>query len=165
VAKLEHLMRDKPLSEREVGAQLINETVSYAESSICRRKTLLYYFGEQYDTTECNKMCDNCNNPKELIEAKGEALQALKVIKELEEQFTMDYLIHVLRGNPTPKVKMYRHEEKEFFGIGKGKDEHFWNSLLRQMLLEYLLQKDIEDYGVLKFTKKGEAFLKKTFQL
>ncbi|MBK7884816.1 MAG: DNA helicase RecQ [Chitinophagaceae bacterium] len=161
VAKLEHLMRDKALSEREVGAQLIHETVAYSESAACRRKTLLNYFGEQYDTTECKKMCDNCNNPKELIEAKGEAMQALKVIKELEEQFTMDYLIHVLRGNPTPKVKMYRHEEKEFFGIGKGKDEHFWNSLLRQMLLEYLLQKDIEDYGVLKFTKKGEAFLKK----
>lgn len=161
VAKLEHLMRDKPLSEREVGAQLIHEIVAYAESSVCRRKILLSYFGEQYDNTECNKMCDNCSNPKELVEAKEEALLALKVIKELDEQFTMDYIVHILRGNPTPKVKMYRHEEKTFFGTGKDKDEHFWNSLLRQLVLENLIQKDIEDYGVLKFTKNGEVFLKK----
>jgi len=161
VAKLEHLMRDKPLSEREVGAQLINETVSYAESAVCRRKILLNYFGEEYKTTQCSKKCDNCNNPKELIEAKTEAQQALKVIKGLDEQFTMEYLMHILLGKPNPQVKMFRHEEKDFFGIGKDKDEHFWNSLLRQMILERFIQKDIEEYGVLKFTKKGDAFLKK----
>ncbi len=161
VAKLEHLMRDKPLSEREVGAQLINETVAYAESAVCRRKILLSYFGEEYDTKQCNKMCDNCNHPKELVESKAEALQALQVIKGLDEQFTMNYLINILTGKLTPQVKMFRHDERDFFGMGKEKDEHFWNSLLRQMLLENLLQKDIEDYGVLKFTKKGEGFLKK----
>ena len=162
VAKLEHLMRDKPLSEREVGAQLINETVAYAESAVCRRKILLNYFGEEYDTRQCtNKMCDNCNNPKELIEAKTEALQVLKVVKGLDEQFTMDYLMHILRGKPNPQVKMFRHDERDFFGIGKDKDEHYWNSLMRQMMLEGLIEKDIEEYGVLKFTKKGEAFLKK----
>jgi ATP-dependent DNA helicase RecQ len=161
VAKLEHLMRDKPLSEREVGAQLIYETVAYAESSVCRRKILLNYFGEEYDSGQCNKKCDNCNNPKELIEAKTEAHQALKVIKGLDEQFTMDYLMHILKGKPNPQVKMFRHDERDFFGIGKDKDEHFWNSLMRQMLLERLMIKDIEEYGVLKFTKKGEAFLKK----
>ncbi|UAY52144.1 DNA helicase RecQ [Ferruginibacter albus] len=161
VSKLEHLMRDKPLSEREVGAQLINETVSFAESAVCRRKILLNYFGEEYNTKQCNCMCDNCNNPKELIETKAETQQALKVIKGLDEQFTMDYLLHILLGKPNPQVKMFRHDEKDFFGIGKDKDEHFWNSLLRQMLLERLIEKDIEEYGVLKFTKKGEAFLKK----
>lgn len=162
VAKLEHLMRDKPLSEREVGAQLINETVAYCESSVCRRKILLNYFGEAYETPQCvNKMCDNCNNPKELIEAKTEALQVLTVVKGLDEQFTMDYLMHILRGKPNPKVKMFRHDEKEFFGVGKSKDEHYWNSLMRQMLLDRLMQKDIEDYGVLKITKKGQAFIKK----
>ncbi len=162
VAKLEHLMRDKPLSEREVGAQLINETVAYCESSVCRRKILLNYFGEAYDTQQCvNKMCDNCNNPKELIEAKTEVLQVLTVVKGLDEQFTMDYLMHILRGKPNPKVKMFRHDEKEFFGVGKSKDEHYWNSLMRQMLLDRLMQKDIEDYGVLKITKKGQAFIKK----
>ena len=161
VAKLEHLMRDKPLSEREVGAQLINEMVSYAEGAVCRRKILLNYFGEDYDTKQCTKMCDNCNNPKELIEAKTEAKQALTVIKGLEEQFTMDYLMHILRGKPNTQVKMFRHDERDFFGIGKEKDEHFWNSLMRQMILEGLIKKDIEEYGVLKFAKKGEAFLKK----
>ncbi|MDB5275564.1 MAG: recQ [Ferruginibacter sp.] len=162
VAKLEHLMRDKPLSEREVGAQLINETVAYCESSVCRRKILLNYFGEEYDTLQCtDKMCDNCNNPKELMEAKKEACQVLTVIKGLDEQFTMDYLMHILRGKPNPKVKMFRHDEREFFGIGKSKEELFWNSLMRQMILERLIQKDIEEYGVLKITKKGHAFIKK----
>lgn len=161
VAKLEHLMRDKPLSDREVGAQLIHETVSYAESAVCRRKILLNYFGEDYDTTQCSKMCDNCNNPKELIEAKAEAIQAFKVIRGLDEQFTMDYLMHILLGKPNPQVKMFRHDERDFFGIGKDKDEHFWNSLMRQMILEGFLKKDIEEYGVLKLTKKGEAYCKK----
>jgi ATP-dependent DNA helicase RecQ len=162
VAKLEHLMRDKPLSEREVGAQLINETVAYCESCVCRRKILLNYFGEEYDTLQCtDKMCDNCNNPKELMEAKKEAGQVLTVIKGLDEQFTVDYLMHILRGKPNPKVKMFRHDEREFFGIGKSKEELFWNSLMRQMILERLIQKDIEEYGVLKITKKGQAFIKK----
>ena len=162
VAKLEHLMRDKPLSEREVGAQLINETVAYCESSVCRRKILLNYFGEESDTAQCeNKMCDNCNNPKELMEAKTEATQVLTAVKGLDEQFTMDYLMHILRGKPNPKVKMFRHDERDFFGIGKNKDEHYWNSLMRQMMLDRLIQKDIEEYGVLKITKKGQAFLKR----
>ncbi len=161
VAKLEHLMRDKPLSEREVGAQLINETVSYAESAVCRRKILLNYFGEEYDTGQCTKMCDNCNSPKELIEAKTETQQVLTIIKGLDEQFTMVYLMHILLGKPNPQVKMFRHDERDFFGIGKGKDEHFWNSLMRQMILEGFIKKDIEEYGVLKFTKKGTSFFKK----
>jgi ATP-dependent DNA helicase RecQ len=161
VAKLEHLMRDKPLSEREVGAQLINETVSYAESAVCRRKILLNYFGEEYETKQCKCMCDNCANPKEFIEAKEETNQALQVIKGLDEQFTMEYLLHILKGNPNPQVKMFRHDERPFFGIGKAQDDHFWNSLLRQAILEGFIKKDIEEYGVLKLTKKGEAFLKK----
>src|SRR5918993_3621504 len=147
VAKLEHLMRDKPLSEREVGAQLIHETVSYAESAVCRRKILLNYFGEDYDTGQCTQMCDNCNSPKDLIEAKLQALQVLKIIKGLDEQFTMDYLMHILMGQPNPQVKMFRHDEREFFGIGKEEDEHFWNSLMRQMILEGFIKKDIEEYG------------------
>lgn len=161
VRKLEHLMKDKALSEREVGAQLINETVAYAESAVCRRKILLSYFGENYDVSNCGCMCDNCKNPKELIEAKAETEQALKVIKTLDESFVMDYIICVLKGNPNSQIKMYRHNELDIFGTGKEKDEHFWNSLLRQMLLEDLIKKDIVDYGILKLTKKGEAFLKK----
>jgi ATP-dependent DNA helicase RecQ len=161
VAKLEHLMRDKPLSEREVGAQLINETVAYSESAVCRRKILLSYFGEEYEKNDCGGMCDNCRNPKELIEAKTEAQQALKVIKALNEGFVIQYIVCVLTGTPNPQIKMYRHDELDIFGIGKDKDDHFWNSLLRKMMLENIIQKDIEEYGVLKITKKGNAFLKK----
>ncbi len=161
VSKLEHLMRDKSLSEREVGAQLINETVAYSESAVCRRKILLSYFGESYDVERCEGMCDNCKNPKELHESKAEALIALKVIKTLDERFPITYVIPVILGKLNPQIKMYRHDELPVFGTGKDKDDHFWNSLLRQMLLENIITKDIEDYGVLKITQKGTAFLKK----
>ncbi|RFM30647.1 DNA helicase RecQ [Deminuibacter soli] len=166
VAKLEHLMRDKPLSEREVGAQLINETVSYAESSVCRRKILLHYFGEEWDTVNCGN-CDNCLNPKEKIEAKDEAVKVLKVVQSLDERFAADYIVNILLGKLTPQINMFRHESLPVFGIGKDKDEHFWNSLIRQLLLENLLRKDIEEYGLLKFTPQGEKFLKKpaSFQI
>jgi ATP-dependent DNA helicase RecQ len=160
VSKLEHLMRDKPLSEREVGAQLIHETVSYAESGVCRRRTLMNYFGEQYGSDHCGN-CDNCVHPKERVEAREETVQALKVIRALKEGFATDYTIHVLIGKLTPQIKMYRHDELPVFGVGKAQPVHFWNSLIRQMLLEGLLKKDIEEYGVLKFTKKGEEFLRK----
>jgi ATP-dependent DNA helicase RecQ len=161
VAKLEHLMRDKSLTVREIGAQLINETVAYSESAVCRRKMLLNYFGESYTVDNCGGKCDNCKNPRELIEAKTEALIALKAIRALEERFPITYMIPVIVGKLNSQIKMYRHEEKPVFGTGKGKDEHFWNSLIRQMILENYIQKDIEDYGVLKITKRGEAFLKK----
>ncbi|HEY9362424.1 MAG TPA: DNA helicase RecQ [Chitinophagaceae bacterium] len=161
VAKLEHLMRDKSLTEREIGAQLINETVAYSESAVCRRKMLLNYFGESYTIDNCGGKCDNCKNPRELIEAKPQALIALKAIRALEERFPITYMIPVIVGKLNSQIKMYRHEEKPVFGTGKDKDEHFWNSLIRQMILENYIQKDIEDYGVLKITKQGEAFLKK----
>ena len=161
VSKLEHLMRDKSLSEREVGAQLIHETVAYSESASCRRKILLNYFGEIYDKDNCGSMCDNCKNPKELHEAKNEVIIALKTILALGERFPITYVIPVILGKLNPQIKMYRHEELPVFGNGKYKDEHFWNSLIRQMLLENIIKKDIEDYGVLKFTPKGESFLKK----
>jgi len=161
VAKLEHLMRDKSLSEREIGAQLINETVAYSESAVCRRKILLNYFGESYTVDNCGGKCDNCKKPKEMIEAKAEAVIALKAIQALGERFPITYMIPVIIGRLNPQIKMYRHEEKPVFGSGKDKNEHFWNSLIRQMLLENYIQKDIEDYGVLKLTKHGEAFLKK----
>ena len=161
VAKLEHLMRDKTLSEREMGGQLINETVAYSESGVCRRKILLNYFGEEYGHDNCGGKCDNCKNPKELIEAKNEVIIALKAIGALGERFPITYMISFISGKANPQIKMYRHDENPAFGTGKGKEEHFWNSLLRQLLLENIIQKDIEDYGVLKITKKGHAFLKK----
>lgn len=160
VAKLEHLMRDKPLSEREVGGQLIDETVAYAESSVCRRKILLHYFGETWEEKNCGN-CDNCRNPKEKIEVKEEVVQVLKTIKALDERFIADYVISVLTGKLTPQISMFRHDKLDVFGIGKDKELHLWNSLVRQMMLENLIRKDIEEYGLLKLTEKGEKYLKK----
>ncbi|MBP7554693.1 MAG: DNA helicase RecQ [Chitinophagaceae bacterium] len=160
VSKLEHLMRDKPLSEREVGAQLINETVAFAEAGVCRRKVLMSYFGEEYEKENCGE-CDNCKHPKEKIEAKEDAVVVLKAIRALDERFATDYVVQIIGGRLTPQIQMFRHEGLEVFASGNDKEPHFWNSLIRQMLLDGLLSKDIEEYGVLKFTKKGEAFLKK----
>jgi ATP-dependent DNA helicase RecQ len=160
VSKLEHLMRDKPLSEREVGAQLIGETVAYAESGVCRRRTLMSYFGEQYTIENCGH-CDNCLHPREQVEAKENAVKVLKVVRALDERFATDYTVNILIGRLTPNIMMFRHEGIAEFAIGNDQPNHFWNSLIRQMLLEGLLSKDIEDYGVLKITKAGEAFSKK----
>lgn len=160
VAKLEHLMRDKPLSEREVGAQLINETVAYAESAVCRRKILLHYFGEDWDTTNCGN-CDNCLNAKEKVEAKEEAVKVMKAVTALDERFPAEYVINVLTGKLTPQINMFRHESLPVFGTGKDRDEHFWNSLIRQLLLENMIRKDIEEYGLLKMAPEGDKFLKK----
>jgi len=160
VSKIEHLMRDKPLSEREVGNQLIDETVAYAESGVCRRKILLHYFGEEWPTQNCGN-CDNCKNPKEQIEAKDEVVKILKVIAALDERFVADYIVNMVSGHLTPQISMFRHDVLPVFGIGKDKDAHFFNSLIRQMLLENLIRKDIEEYGLLKLTDKGNKFLKK----
>jgi ATP-dependent DNA helicase RecQ len=160
VAKLEHLMRDKPLSEREVGSQLISETVAFAESGVCRRKVLLSYFGEEYEKDKCGN-CDNCNHPKEKVEAKDEVICVMKTIKALDERFAAEYVVNMIIGRLTPQINMYRHEGLDVFASGNDKEPHFWNSLIRQMLLHGFLQKDIEEYGVLKFTKKGLDFMKK----
>jgi len=160
VSKLEHFLRDKPLSEREVGAQLINETVAFAESGVCRRKSLLHYFGEKWEDKNCGK-CDNCLHPKELIESKSELVQLLKVITALNEQFVAEYVVQIVTGNFTPQIGLYRHEKLPVFGIGKEHDSLFWNSLIRQAMLEGVIEKDIEEYGLLKLTKKGNQFIKK----
>ena len=160
VSKLEHLMRDKPLSEREVGAQLIGETVAYAESGVCRRKILISYFGEEYPDTNCGN-CDNCLHPKEQIEAKDNVVKVIRVLKALDERFATDYAVNILIGRLTPNINMFRHDGIAEFGIGKDEPDHFWSTLVRQMLLQGLLSKEIEDYGILKITKKGNDFLKK----
>jgi ATP-dependent DNA helicase RecQ len=160
VSKLEHFLRDKPLSEREVGAQLIDETVAFAESGVCRRKSLLHYFGEAWENKNCGQ-CDNCLNPKEKIEAKGELVQLLQVITALDERFVADYVVQIVTGSYTPQIGLYRHEKLAQFGIGKQHEALFWNSLIRQAMLETMIEKDIEEYGLLKLTKKGHQFLKK----
>jgi ATP-dependent DNA helicase RecQ len=165
VQKLEHLMRDKPLSEREMGAQLINETVAYAESSACRRKVILHYFGEKYEEGNCNGACDNCRNPKEKIEVKNRVVIVLKAIRSLEERFGSDYVVNVITGKANPQIATFQHNQLEVFGEGKEFDAHFWNSLIRQMMLEDLIEKDIEEYGLLKITEKGHTFLKEPYNI
>ena len=160
VSKLEHFLRDKPLSEREVGAQLIDETVAFAESGACRRRSLLHYFGEPWPDQNCGK-CDNCLQPKEKFQAKTELVQLLQTIQALNERFVADYVVQIIIGHYTPQIGLYRHEKLPVFGIGKSHDELFWNSLIRQAMLDEMVEKDIEEYGLLKLTAKGQKFLKK----
>ena len=160
VSKLEHFLRDKPLSEREVGAQLIDETVAFAESGVCRRRSLLHYFGEPWPDQNCGN-CDNCLHPKEKIEAKSQLVKLLQVIQGLDERFAADYVIQIIMGEYTPQIGLYRHEKLAIFGIGKEHDALFWNSLVRQAMLENMIEKDIEEYGLLKLTVKGHKFIKK----
>lgn len=166
VQKLEHLMRDKPLSEREMGAQLIAETVSYAESGVCRRKLLLHYFGEELKQDNCGQ-CDNCINPKEKLEVKDSSKIVLDAIDQLDERFNIDYVVNVILGNTTPQIKTFRHNKLKAFGSGQimEMEDNFWFSLIRQMMLEGLVRKDIEEYGLLKITPKGRKFLKKPFSI
>lgn len=160
VSKLEHFLRDKQLSEREVGGQLIDEMVAFAESGQCRRKVIMTYFGEKYTEENCGS-CDNCLHPKERIEAKGNAVKVLKVIKALDERFAIDYVLNILIGRMIPQIQMYRHDQLDVFACGNDEPEHYWTSLIRHMLLEGLLEKDITEHGVLKISKSGVAFLKK----
>lgn len=166
VQKLEHLMRDKPLSEREMGAQLISETVAYAESSVCRRKLLLHYFGEKYEPANCGQ-CDNCLNPKEKLEVKDSSKIVLDTVNQLDEKFNIDYVVSVIQGKSNPQIKTFRHDKLTSFGSGKimEMEDNFWYSLIRQMMLEGLLRKDIEEYGLLKITDMGRRFLKKPFSI
>lgn len=166
VQKLEHLMRDKPLSEREMGAQLIAETVAYAESSVCRRKLLLYYFGEELKQDNCGH-CDNCLNPKEKLEVRDSSKIVLDTINQLDERFNIDYVVSIIQGKSNPQIKTFRHDKLSSFGSGliMEMQDNFWYSLIRQMMLEGLVRKDIEEYGLLKITDKGHKFLKKPFSI
>ncbi len=166
VQKLEHLMRDKPLSEREMGAQLISETLAYVESGVCRRKLLLHYFGEEYKIENCGS-CDNCTNPKEKLEVKDSVKITLDTIKELDERFSIDYVVNIILGRANPQISTFRHDKLKSFGTGlvMKMDANFWNSLIRQMMLEGMIRKDIEEYGLLKITEKGEKFLKKPYSI
>ena len=166
IQKLEHLMRDKALSEREMGAQLIAETVAYVESGVCRRKLLLHYFGEEHKQDNCGN-CDNCLNPKEMLEVKDSSKIVLEAIKELDERFGIEYVVNVILGKSNPQIKTFRHDKLKTFGAGivMEMESNFWNSLIRQMMLEGMVRKDIEEYGLLKITEKGHKFLKKPFSI
>ncbi|MBS1644673.1 MAG: DNA helicase RecQ [Bacteroidetes bacterium] len=166
VQKLEHLMRDKTLSEREMGAQLISETVAYTESSVCRRKLLLHYFGEHLDQDNCGN-CDNCLHPKEKIDVKDSVKIILDTVNALEERFGINYVVDVVLGSTNPQLATFGHDKLKVFGSGlvMQMDANFWQSLIRQMMLEGFIRKDIEEYGLLKITDAGRKFLKKPFAI
>ena len=158
--RLEKFLRDKPVSEREMGAQLLQEIMAFSESSSCRRKFLLHYFGEEYDAEDCHDMCDNCKNPKPEIEAQDDLHQALSSVQTLQENFKIKSMTDFITGKETKEMKDFRFDKKELFGVGKEKDDNFWSSILRQALLNNFIRKDIEQYGLLKLTDKGLDFIK-----
>ncbi|PHI18879.1 DNA helicase RecQ [Lewinellaceae bacterium SD302] len=159
IQKLEKFLRDKPLKEREMGAQLMQEVLSYCETTACRRRFLLHYFGEEYDKDGCGDMCDNCANPRQQIDVKEEMTLALNAVRELDENYPMQLLMKFVMGEKTKQIKDFQFDKRPFFGEGSGKDETFWSSVYRQALLNNLLRKDIETYGLLKMTEQGENFL------
>lgn len=162
IHKLEKFLRDKPVAEREIGSQHLMEVSAYAESSACRRQFLLHYFGEDYDTKRCGTgQCDNCRYPKEMAEAKVEVKQALEAVEAINESGTIPYLVNLLTGRKSQDIASYGHTRLESFGIGKDKDERFWHSVLRHALLNNYIRKDIEEYGIIKLTEQGRAFIKK----
>ena len=158
ILKLEKFMQGKPIAEQEIGKQLLLETVSYAESSVCRRKLLLHYFGEEYLKENC-EACDNCLHPKAQFEGNEAVVNVLETILAVKEKFKADHIANILSGKITSAIKSYKHHKIEFFGIGEDKDEKFWNMVIRQALIAKFLSKDIENYGLLKLTQKGLDFL------
>ena len=160
IQKLEKFMQGKPVSEQEIGKLLLLETVSYAESSMCRRKSLLHYFGETYPEDNCGN-CDNCCKPKPKVEAKEELQLALETLKAIGDKFKVDHLVAVLMGKVTAMIKSYSHNKLEMFGAGEDKDVRFWNAVVRQGLIMGLIDKNIENYGLISINARGEEYIKK----
>ncbi len=167
IEKLEKFLQGKPITELEIGRQLLNEIVSYAETSVCRRKFILHYFGETFEEKNCNEQCDNCRNPLEKTEGEASVTNLLKAVTILEETQKAKHYCAFLSGNLTSDIKAYKHNLLPLFGVGKEFDEHFWNAVIRQVTLGGLLYKDVESFGILKLTDAGKAFLAnpKSFKL
>jgi ATP-dependent DNA helicase RecQ len=166
IQKLDKFMHGKPVAEQEIGRQLLLDTVSYAETAICRRIILLHYFGEKYESDNCGN-CDNCLNPKEMMEAQDEVSRALDAILEVKEKYKAEHIADILVGKSTAAVKSFHHDDLESFGMGDDHDEHFWQAVFRQSMVAGLITKDIENYGLLKVTQAGHDFLEnpRPFQL
>ena len=158
--KLEKFMEGKPVAEQDIGRQLLQETAAYAESSVCRRKLLLHYFGETYTEDNCGN-CDNCLNPKKQVEAQELLCTVIETILSVKENFKADYIIDILLGKETNEVLAHKHEELEVFGSGMGEEDKVWNAVIRQALIAGYLSKDVENYGLLKVTPEGHKFYKK----
>ncbi|MCR4612776.1 MAG: DNA helicase RecQ [Bacteroidaceae bacterium] len=157
--KLEKFMEGKPVAEQDIGRQLLRETANYCESSVCRRKLLLHYFGEKYEPNNCEN-CDNCLHPKTKVDAREQLLLVLKTVQLVKENFKADYIIDLLRGNETETVLAHKHEQLETFGEGADVEETLWTAILNEAMLSEYLKKDVENYGLLKLTKEGKKYMK-----
>lgn len=158
--KLEKFMEGKPVAEQDIGRQLLKETAAYAESSVCRRKLLLHYFGETYSPDNCGN-CDNCLNPKKQVEAKTHLCKVIETILATKENFRDDYIKDVIMGKGTDEILAHKHDDLDAFGCGDDENERIWNAVIRQALIAGFLSKDVDNYGVLKVTAEGHKFLKK----
>lgn len=165
IDKLTKFMKDKPVSEREIGTQILKEVIDYAESSVCRRKQILHYFGENFNETGCNNMCDNCRHPKKYFDAEAPLLRALTLIRDLGEKFDDQHILNIMLGIENSQVASYEHSKLPVFASGKEEGEVLWKSLLRQAVLNNFLLKDIDNYGLLKLTKSGRAFIDNPYPL
>lgn len=165
MTKLEKFMRDKPVAEREIGGQHLAEVIGYAESAGCRRQYLLHYFGEDYEVEKCKGMCDNCRNPKEKHEVKELTQRMLMATSELQENYPSKYIIDFLMGSNAQEISDFKHDELPSYNKGKEHDTTFWNSVITQALLNNLIKKDIENYGLLKITEKGHNFIKEPYSV
>lgn len=165
VDKLAKFMKDKPVSEREIGTQILKEVIDYAESGVCRRKQILHYFGENFNETGCNCMCDNCKKPKQQFEAEQQLLTLLKLIASTGEKFDDTHLLNIFLGQETAQTIAYEQNKLPEFGMGKEDGEILWKSLVRQAVLNNFLSKDIDNYGLLKLTKAGKDFIQNPYSL
>jgi len=165
VEKLTKFMKDKPVAEREIGTQILKEVIDYSESAVCRRKQILHYFGEDFDATGCNCMCDNCNAEKNYFEAQESLLNVLQFIQDQGDKFDDHHISNVMMGQNNQPVSSYKHDEHPLFGKGKEEGVIYWKSFFRQAVLENFLSKDIENYGLLRMTEKGKAYLKKPYSI
>ena len=164
IQKLEKFAKGKPVAEQEISKQLLLETVSYAESSICRRKQVLYYFGEIYKEDNCHN-CDNCNNPKEMFEVTDDIVLVLQTIKATKELFKANHICQVIEGVDNTNIKTVKHHTLDVYGKGSDHDHKYWMGVVRQSLIQLLIQKDIEQYGVLKLNPKAEEFIAKPYKV
>jgi ATP-dependent DNA helicase RecQ len=164
IIKLEKFMKGKPVAEQEIAKELLQETVSYAESAVCRHKLLLHYFGENYDKENCGA-CDNCLHPKKKVEGSMDIKTVLEAVVSMNQLFKSKHIANVLLGKNTAAVKSYKHNKLEIFGIGADKDEKFWNAVIKQALIRKLLIKDIDNYGLLKISEEGKKFIEHPYSI
>jgi len=163
ILRLEKFLRDKPVAEREMGAQLMQEVVAYAETGSCRRRFLLHYFGEEFEEENCGKMCDNCRNPKEKVDVQEEMVQVVESVLDLNQNYLMKTIVDFIMGRETKEMKDFGFTQLDNYGVGEGRDENFWNSVIRHAMINNLIYKEIEEFGLLKVSDEGRKYIKEPY--